>query len=64
MVTLGDFGTADVWGRDPTGGACMGNNDPHPEREGGVLGYRTRRGNVEGLYNSGELSVEAGGSLA
>ena len=30
-------------------GVCMGNNKPNTEREGGVLGYRTRRGDVEGF---------------
>ena len=36
---LGEISTSDVRGRDPNGGACMGNNDIHPKREGGVLGY-------------------------
>ena len=55
VVTLDEVSTPNVWGQDPTGGACMGNNSPHIEREGGVLGYRTCRGGVEGLCNSGEL---------
>ena len=39
---IGEISIADVQGQDPTGGAHMGNNGPHPEREGGVLGYWTR----------------------
>ena len=38
---LGENIKAEFWGRDPTGGACMGDNGPHPEREVGVLGYWT-----------------------
>ena len=57
--TLGEVGTSNIRGHDPTRGAIMGNNGPHPEREGEVLGYQTRRGGVEGLCNSGELLVKA-----
>ena len=35
---LGEISTADVWGRDPTGGACMGDNGTHTKREGGYRG--------------------------
>ena len=64
MGTLGEVGKLDVWGRKPTGGARMGDNGHISKRDRGVLGYRNRRGGVEGLCNSGELSVEAGGRLA
>ena len=62
--TLGDVGTADGWGRDPTGRYRMGDNYPHTKRERGVSSYRTRGGGVKVLCNSGEFSVEAGGRLA
>ena len=42
----------------------MGDNGPHPKREGVVSGYQTRRCGVGGLCYSGEFSVEDGGSLA
>ena len=64
LGSLGEVGTADVWGWEPTVGSRMGNNGPHPKREGWGLGYRTRRGGVEVLCNSGELSVGEGVSLA
>ena len=41
MGDLGEIGTADIQGQDPTGRALMGNNGPHPERVGGVRGYWT-----------------------
>ena len=41
----------------------MGDNGTRPEREGGVSGYRTSGGGVEGLCNSGEFLAEAGGRL-
>ena len=47
VVTLGDISSANVQGRDPNGGAFMGNNGPHMESEGGVLGYWTRVSDME-----------------
>ena len=38
---LGEIGTEDIWGQEPTGRARMGDNGPHPEREWGLLGYCT-----------------------
>ena len=58
--TLGEAGTADIRGHDPTVGACMGDNGPHPKREGVVLGHRTCRGGVEGLCKRSEFSFEEG----
>ena len=60
MGALDDFGTADVRGRDPNGGARMGENGPRLEREGGGGGYWYCRGDVEGMHSIGGLSVEAG----
>ena len=39
VVDCGDISIADFWIREPTGGARMGDNGPHPKREGGVLWY-------------------------
>ena len=38
---LGEIITAGVCGREPTGGDRMGNNGPHPKREGELMGYWT-----------------------
>ena len=39
---IGEIGTADVRGRDPTGGSCMSDNVPRPEMGGGGLVYWVR----------------------
>ena len=64
VVTLGDISSANVQGRDPNGGAFMGDNGPHMESEGGVLGYWTRVSDMEGMRISDEISVEASFPLA
>ena len=39
VVDCGDISIAGFWIREPTGGSRMGDNGPHPKREGGVLWY-------------------------
>ena len=38
MGTGGKTSSDDIWGQDLTGGAYMGDNVPHPKREGGYHG--------------------------
>ena len=62
--SLGDISTADVRGQDPTIGSRMGDNGPHPKREGRVPRYWTHWSGMEGMFRSGEFSVEARCCLA
>ena len=64
FVALGDIGTENIPGWDPTKGVFMGDNGTHTERKRGVLGYWACRGDAEGMCSSAELLGEAGCCLA